>query len=224
MKPDPIQPTNPQRQHRPLMLGRPNSRSTAPREQYSFRLRCARDQGVQAVGLDPHGRRLALARRASPLRSLALEFGAREGPLPVLARGRLVVATDDNGSLAKCRDRNDRAIHAPVWIGSLSYPLSMMAVLTANPRASVASISGSANVVSASLAVSTVQASGRPVITQTAAWTLRLRRRHPSEGSRRSDDPRGVRVGELLALGSVLGQEPLTVGVSREIQLVDSGY
>jgi hypothetical protein len=60
----------------------------------------------------------------------------------------------------------------PGWIGSLSYPLSMMAVFTANPRALVASISGSANVVSASLPLSTVQASGRPVIAQTAAWTL----------------------------------------------------
>jgi|HubBroStandDraft_6_1064221.scaffolds.fasta_scaffold01723_13 hypothetical protein len=39
MKPDPIQPTNPQRQHRPLTLEPSNSRSTAPREQYSFRLR-----------------------------------------------------------------------------------------------------------------------------------------------------------------------------------------
>jgi hypothetical protein len=34
--------------------------------------------------------------------------------------------------------------------------------------------------------------------------------------------PLGVGVGELLALGSVLGQEPLTVGVSREIRPVDS--
>jgi hypothetical protein len=48
----------------------------------------------------------------------------------------------------------------------------MIAVLTAKPRAFAASIRASANVCSASLAVSTVHASGRLVAAQTAAWTL----------------------------------------------------
>jgi len=40
------------------------------------------------------------------------------------------------------------------------------------PRSRVASISGSTKFVSAALAVATVQATGRPVTVQTAAWTL----------------------------------------------------
>jgi hypothetical protein len=70
MKPDPIQPTNQQRQHRPLML-EPSKLALdgAPRAvQLPTPLRCARNRGVQVVGLDPHERRLALARKASPLR------------------------------------------------------------------------------------------------------------------------------------------------------------
>ncbi len=45
----------------------------------------------------------------------------------------------------------------------------MMAVATSNPRAFVASMSPSANVCSAALAVSTVHASGSPVAAHTAA-------------------------------------------------------
>jgi hypothetical protein len=118
----------------------------------------------------------------------------------------------------------DPAIHARCVIGSLSYPLSMMAVLTANPRALEASISGSANIVSASLAVSTVQASGSArdrTDGRVDPCNLRSAVTLPSaHGGAMA--PRGVGVGELLALGSVLGQEPLTVGVSREIRPVDS--
>jgi hypothetical protein len=68
MKPDPIQPTNPQRQHRPLTL-EPSKLAldrAARAAQLPTPLRCPRDQGVQAVGLDPHGRRLALARKSAP--------------------------------------------------------------------------------------------------------------------------------------------------------------
>jgi hypothetical protein len=96
-------------------LSRPNSRSTAPREQDSFRLRSVVRgiRGCRRSVLTHRDAGLALARRASPLRSLALEVGAQKGPLPVLARGRLVVATDDSGSRAKCRDGNDPALHVP---------------------------------------------------------------------------------------------------------------
>jgi len=48
----------------------------------------------------------------------------------------------------------------------------MIAVRTANPRPFAASMSGSAQFVSAALAVSTVHARGSPVAVSTAAWTL----------------------------------------------------
>jgi hypothetical protein len=120
------------------------------------------------------------------------------------------------------RNRNDPAIHAPPVDRLVVVPLVHDGRLDRETRA-LGGVDQRQR--ERSLGVPRrlpVRASGRPVIAQKAAWTLCLRRRHPSECSRRSDGPTRVGVGELLALGSVLGQEPLTVGVSREIRPVDS--
>jgi hypothetical protein len=69
---------------------------------------------VQAVGLDPDGGGLALARRAAPLARAALRVRSREPPLAVLARRLLVIAALDGDGVAKRDDRTAVAFLATV--------------------------------------------------------------------------------------------------------------
>src|ERR1035437_508324 len=108
--------TDPEREQRPFVLEASElalDRATTAGE-LARTLRLARGERGWPVRLDPAGRGLALAGGAAPLRSLALEVRSRERPLAVLAAARLVVAPDDGRSLAKRRDREDAAIHAPI--------------------------------------------------------------------------------------------------------------
>ena len=86
-------------------------------------LRVARDQRVQAVGLDPAGLGLALARGAAPLGGLPLVVGPGERPLSVIAARRLVVAPHDGWRLAQRRDGADVPIHAAVVDRTVVVPL-----------------------------------------------------------------------------------------------------
>ena len=56
--------------------------------------RLARDQRMEAVGLDPHGRGLALAGWAAPLGRVSFLVGSSEPPRAVLARRRLAFRFD----------------------------------------------------------------------------------------------------------------------------------
>lgn len=62
--------------------------------------RLARDERVEAVGLDPPGGGGAFAGRAAPLGRLPGVVGPGEPPLAVLADGRVVIATLDRRGLA----------------------------------------------------------------------------------------------------------------------------
>jgi hypothetical protein len=172
-------------------LSRPNSRSTAPPTavQLCAALGLTRGDRMEARRLDPYTRGLAFASRTAPLRSAPLEVRASEGPDAVAATRRLVVAALDGGSLAQRRDRQVPLSMQPSWIGSLSYPASMIAVLIPNPRSRAASMSASAKVCSESLAVSVVHARGRSVAVQTAAWAFYHRALRPCECLQRSEDP-----------------------------------
>src|SRR4051812_1021893 len=89
-----IQPTDAEWRERPLVLeaSKLALNGRAATVELLEPLRLARDQRVQTAGLDPHGRGLALARRAAPFARAGLVVGSGERPLAVLARRRLVVA------------------------------------------------------------------------------------------------------------------------------------
>jgi hypothetical protein len=80
---------------------------SAPPVEVAPSLRLARNQRVQAVGLDPHGGGRALTGRTAPLRPLALEIGSGERPGSVLAGQRLVLAANDHLGLAERDDGQD---------------------------------------------------------------------------------------------------------------------
>src|SRR5437763_11693403 len=75
-------------------------------------LRLARDQRVQAVGLDPAGSGLALAGSAAPLGLPALKVRACERPVVMLAGGRAMLAALYGGGLAERDDRRAAALGA----------------------------------------------------------------------------------------------------------------
>src|ERR1700757_1918246 len=82
VKPHTLDPAHPEWREAPFVL-QPAEASldgrTAPVEALPAQ-RLARDQGVEAVGLDPDGCRRALARRAAPLAGPALMVGSGEPP------------------------------------------------------------------------------------------------------------------------------------------------
>ncbi len=95
MEPHPLDPSHAERQQRPLVLEATELALDGAARTVEIRgaHRLAWDQGVQAVGLDPTGLRLALSGRAAPLGCLALVVNPGERPLAVLAARRLVIAT-----------------------------------------------------------------------------------------------------------------------------------
>jgi len=99
MEPDPLDPANAEREQRPLVLEPaelPLDRGATSIERLPA-LCLARDQGMQPVGLDPPRAGLALASRAAPLRRAARGIGPGEGPRPMLALRRAVVAALPSG-------------------------------------------------------------------------------------------------------------------------------
>ncbi len=99
MQPDAIQSSDAQREQRPLVLEATELAldGSARAVELARAVRLARDQRVQAVGLDPSGGGLALAGRAAPRGSTPLVVGSGERPLAVLTRRRAMLATLDSG-------------------------------------------------------------------------------------------------------------------------------
>ncbi len=90
VEPNPIQTPDAERQQCPFVLESSElslHRAAAPVE-LARALRLSRNQRMQPVRFDPHGRGLALPGRAAPLRGLTLEVCASEGPRSVVARRR----------------------------------------------------------------------------------------------------------------------------------------
>lgn len=107
MKLDPLKTTNAQRRERPFVLETPElafDRRAALVELAPAR-RLARDQRVEAMGLDSAACGFAFPGRAAPLRRAALEVGPGDPPLAMLASRRQMVTTDNASRLAQGDDR-----------------------------------------------------------------------------------------------------------------------
>jgi hypothetical protein len=116
VKPHALDSTDAEGQHRPLVLDPAElafDSSTAP-VQLPAALGLARDEGVQAVGLDPHACRLALARRTAPLARAPLEVRACEDPHAMPTARRLVLSALGPTRFLERRNGADASVHAPV--------------------------------------------------------------------------------------------------------------